>query len=274
VRRDFQGCQQKIPRVKRRCGGAKTRLVRHPASIRAFCGRDVAPRADLVLLFQLTRAFVDGTIRPEMAQQSTELLVLFRLFLVILLPIVPAYLLFKALPSSANLSGPLQGMELKLGGAFAGYFAIVVLVLFEWNKIFPPPNYDVWEVTGQINYDTSSREPLAFDDIRMAPPSLELTGGGTFKVYFYTMPGPKGTFDFPKLTLGHKGFKSITVDLKPPVSDYEKSQEDRDEDNHFIALKPLNLEKGLVSPYEGVGEPPKPVGANSEGAAAPVAPKD
>lgn len=207
-----------------------------------------------------------------MVRQSTELLVLVRLVLLIVLPIIPAYLLFKILPSSANLEGPLKGMELKLGGAFAGYFALVLLVLVEWNKIFPPPKFDVWEVTGQINYDTSPPEPLASDDIRMAPPSLQPLGGGTFRIYFYTMPGPAGQFDFPKLTLGHSGFRSVTIDLKTPVSDFEKSQEERDEDNHLIALKPINLVKDSPDPYKGTGQPPNPISALPAGTAAHVAP--
>ena len=37
-------------------------------------------------------------------------------------PIVPAYLLFKALPSTAIVTGLLHGFKIDLGGAFAGYF--------------------------------------------------------------------------------------------------------------------------------------------------------
>ena len=41
-----------------------------------------------------------------------------------LLPLVPAYLLFRALPSQAEISGPFKGMTVKLGGAFAAYFLV------------------------------------------------------------------------------------------------------------------------------------------------------
>ena len=44
----------------------------------------------------------------------------------ILLPFIPAFILFKELPSDASVSGLFQGLKLKLGGAFAGFFAIFV----------------------------------------------------------------------------------------------------------------------------------------------------
>jgi hypothetical protein len=43
-------------------------------------------------------------------------------------PILPAFLLFKAIKSNANLSGPFKGMTVKLGGAFAGYFLVLLLM--------------------------------------------------------------------------------------------------------------------------------------------------
>jgi len=49
---------------------------------------------------------------------------------ILLVPIIPAYILYKFLPASdTDVSGPFQGLSLKLKGAFAGYFLLVMVGL-------------------------------------------------------------------------------------------------------------------------------------------------
>ncbi len=49
---------------------------------------------------------------------------------ILLIPIIPAYILYKFLPASeTDVSGPYQGLSLKLKGAFAGYFLLVIVGL-------------------------------------------------------------------------------------------------------------------------------------------------
>ncbi len=49
---------------------------------------------------------------------------------ILLVPIIPAYILYKFLPASdTDVSGPYQGLSLKLKGAFAGYFLLVMVGL-------------------------------------------------------------------------------------------------------------------------------------------------
>lgn len=49
---------------------------------------------------------------------------------ILLLPVIPAYILYKFLPASeTDVSGPYQGLSLKLKGAFAGYFLLVIVGL-------------------------------------------------------------------------------------------------------------------------------------------------
>jgi len=54
---------------------------------------------------------------------------LYVLAAVLLLPLVPAFLLYKFLPSKTNVSGPFKGLNLKLTGAFGGYFLLVVTAI-------------------------------------------------------------------------------------------------------------------------------------------------
>ena len=47
---------------------------------------------------------------------------------IVMLPLIPAFLLFKLLPSRAVVKGPLAGLDVSLGGAFGGYVALTVFV--------------------------------------------------------------------------------------------------------------------------------------------------
>jgi hypothetical protein len=47
---------------------------------------------------------------------------------ILFLPVIPAYVLYKFLPASdTDVSGPYKGLSLKLKGAFAGYFLLVLV---------------------------------------------------------------------------------------------------------------------------------------------------
>ena len=49
---------------------------------------------------------------------------------ILLIPIIPAFILYKFLPvSETDVSGPYSGLSLKLKGAFAGYFLLVLVGL-------------------------------------------------------------------------------------------------------------------------------------------------
>ena len=49
---------------------------------------------------------------------------------ILLIPVIPAFIIYKFLPASdTDVSGPYQGLSLKLKGAFAGYFLLVIVGL-------------------------------------------------------------------------------------------------------------------------------------------------
>lgn len=49
------------------------------------------------------------------------------LSVILLIPLVPALILYKFLPSRTTIDGPFKGMNLKLSGAFGGYFLLVLI---------------------------------------------------------------------------------------------------------------------------------------------------
>src|SRR5437867_686147 len=77
------------------------------------------------------------------------------LLIVILVPVIPAYLLFKKLKSSAEASGPISPIKeftVKFGGAFAGYFPIFLLLYFKLPHEFAQKTSKelLWEISGNV----------------------------------------------------------------------------------------------------------------------------
>src|SRR5262245_56147344 len=95
---------------------------------------------------------------------------------IILIPMIPAYFLFRALPSTGEVDGKLfKGMEIKLGGAFAGYFAVVLLIFYKpdiWAPRPPQPETAaVWHLSGQVVDDAGMPiERLDIKDFAFSPP--------------------------------------------------------------------------------------------------------
>src|SRR5688572_23964584 len=67
---------------------------------------------------------------------------------ILLLPLIPAFLLYKFLPSKTNVSGPFKGLNLKLTGAFGGYFLLVLTAI---GLFFPLLKNDQAKVIEQQN---------------------------------------------------------------------------------------------------------------------------
>jgi hypothetical protein len=174
---------------------------------------------------------------------------------VILLPVLPAFLLFKALPSTAMVSGPLQGFTVNLGGAFAGYFAVVVLVIASHNILFPRPQpYQVWELSGTVTDENGNPiQPLAATDVVFDPPLYQPDLGGAFSVTFPTIPAPGGGTTYPKLFISHSEYKPLPIDLDPKVVSIDGvSGMERDKAAHKITIKRISLQKlpPLISAQE------------------------
>jgi len=62
-----------------------------------------------------------------------ELTFLFLLAALLLVPLVPAYILYKNLPSKTSVKGPFRGLNIQLTGSFGGYF---LLVFFSYGLLY------------------------------------------------------------------------------------------------------------------------------------------
>ncbi|MBZ5533695.1 MAG: hypothetical protein LAO20_19870 [Acidobacteriia bacterium] len=166
------------------------------------------------------------------------------LALVILLPMAPAYVLFKALPGTAAVSGPLQGLNIKLGGAFAGYFALLVLVFSTHNIWNPAPSGQVWEVSGTVaDEDGAVLQPLDPKDIGVIPRSFNAYADGTFTLTVPTTPTQGGGTAFPRVMVGHPNFQTTTIPLDPSDAAAAHVGLVRDETNHQIRIPTIHLKR-------------------------------
>ena len=81
---------------------------------------------------------------------------------IVLLPLVPAILLYRVIPSKgsdAEVSGPLQGFSLKLKGGIASYFAI--LLVTSWIYARPvSERMQLYTFTGYLQMDDSTASAL------------------------------------------------------------------------------------------------------------------
>jgi hypothetical protein len=123
----------------------------------------------------------------------------------VLLPIVPAFLLFLSLPklssSSGEVQGTFQGMQIKLGGSFAGYF-IVLLAIFIYFPVKAAAPFREFNVWGRLlNADGTPDKTLNPLEISSEPPQLTFTPDGTFSMHIIV---PQGA-DLPILRFSRSG---------------------------------------------------------------------
>ncbi|MEO8766378.1 MAG: hypothetical protein ABI416_18905 [Ginsengibacter sp.] len=79
---------------------------------------------------------------------------------VLLLPLIPAFLLYKFLPSKTNVDGPFKGLNIKLTGAFGGYFLLVITAI---AVFFPLLKSDQAKIIEQQNEKIKQLENTASD---------------------------------------------------------------------------------------------------------------
>lgn len=133
----------------------------------------------------------------------------------ILLPIVPAFILYKLLPSTSTVSGPFKGLTIQLQGAFGGYFLLVLIVFgfyyFILPKSAPDNSWDVYTVSGSLGLG-EDRNTQAFL-ISLAPPIQSITPDGKFSVEIPVRPAQAGGVDFPSLIIEHPSYMTQTLHL-------------------------------------------------------------
>ncbi|MCU1245878.1 MAG: hypothetical protein JWN02_1788 [Acidobacteria bacterium] len=150
----------------------------------------------------------------------------------VLLPMIPAYLLFKLLPSRAVVGGPLAGMNVSLGGAFGGYFVVMIFLATQYGSMIFRPTVRVWHVTGRVQLAANDSDHDVHGTV--FPP---LVAVGVDKSFDILVPVADGQ-EMPKIALQAKDYELRTVDLSVIDTKYV------DKSNNRITLhEPIVMQK-------------------------------
>lgn len=130
-----------------------------------------------------------------------------------LLPLIPAFLLYRIMPADAQATGVLSGIKFKLGGAFAGYLVLVVtLILLPGGPDYEQEEAAVWTLYADVGFEGDGGSPSTIT-LNTIPRNFRITPEGRL---VYEMVGSRNSsgWEFPDLTIGHKNFipKQILLD--------------------------------------------------------------
>lgn len=118
------------------------------------------------------------------------------LVFVIILPLIPAWIFYYMIPErggdSADVEGSLFGLNIKFGGAFAGY---LILVIVAWNFISDLDNkrgnekdassqFEYYTVNGKVDVNTFKNYSITHksQDVLLSPPESVFYSDGTFTI--------------------------------------------------------------------------------------------
>lgn len=142
---------------------------------------------------------------------------------ILLVPIIPAYILYKFLPASeTDVSGPYQGLSLKLKGAFAGYFLLVIVGLaLQYVVMNNNQKKEIEALTREGNQKDTTIAQLQSQLLASANPVIDwhikgaVTPAGKEGTRFFyddgtTNNAPDGSFELIKRSIAKEGV------AKPP----------------------------------------------------------
>ena len=120
------------------------------------------------------------------------------ILVVVLVPVGPAYLLYRTLPANARVSGPLKGLNLNLEGAFAGYFSLFLALGVLIKSLAGP--IEIWHIKGKVHFDTGEGIKPETAQITIVP-SAKIEPDGTFEMNVARQVDSSGVKRFPLIIL-------------------------------------------------------------------------
>src|SRR5262249_27658119 len=125
-----------------------------------------------------------------------------------LLPLIPAYVLFATLKSQAAVAGPFSGLKIQLGGAFAAYFIVLMVLWQGLGSATEAFHYHSWKVLGTVKFDSRGRIP-EFNQITsyVRPPDLPVRKDGTFEFDVPVREMANGRLEWPQVSMEVAGFE-------------------------------------------------------------------
>ena len=139
------------------------------------------------------------------------------MLVILLLPMVPAFLLFRFLPSTASVKGPMKGMSVKFGGAFGGYIGAVLIAWQIAGSLLAPNWSDNWNVVAHIEFDGAAggSPPVGEAVVVVRPPSAAIDPGGTVQMPVSIPRVSQTALGIQRLIVSYDGYAPVTVPLAP-----------------------------------------------------------
>lgn len=136
---------------------------------------------------------------------------IFYICLLVLLPIIPASILYTLLPAGeTSVSGPFKGLNIQLKGAFAAYFLVLITCLtLVYNMM--QHRTQVWTVEGYTGFKNAAISPTPTSiDIAQEPPTVHPDTNGYFRLMILRAPDPNNNLVFPQLSIKYSYMQNGT----------------------------------------------------------------
>ena len=125
---------------------------------------------------------------------------------IVLLPLIPAFILFKTLKSSAQVDGPMGGLKVSLGGSFGGYVALTVFIATYFAHM---PHTTTWHVEGELQFPDGSPTVINW---QVHPPVFNVDGENKFTIDLPIEDESK----IPSIVIDANGYPTKTINLTNP----------------------------------------------------------
>lgn len=169
--------------------------------------------------------------------------------ILVLLPLVPAIVIFKAFPQTDTTGeGELYGMRWKFGGAFAAYLVVALILLNSNKNWFYTNNLEVWTVRGTVSAgERNMKNVLA---VRSLPQALTIESDGSY-VFKIIVNRSGDVLDFPSVLFELQSAcnekRSVRLDGKRSAGTFEalkfgeKIDITRNDNARTIEISPFTL---------------------------------
>jgi hypothetical protein len=185
---------------------------------------------------------------------------LINIFVAVLLPLFPAYVIYKILniyaPTTTSVNGTpsllsfLNGLKLDIKGAAAGYFLLVFII---FGYIYTKPKqsgYDIFMIEGKIGLELEDNLNADGVQITLIPSSIKISPQGILQIITAIPQETVGPTRFPSLVIEYPGYDSLGIELDPS-SQFQVSNVKIDQKKKMIYLNPVVLKKSTQNepPY-------------------------
>lgn len=161
----------------------------------------------------------------------------------ILVPLIPAYIIYRVLHSQTHATGKYMGLNIDLKGAFAGYF-LLVLCIFGFITARQRA-FTLYTVEGKIQL--KSAQDLKAVSMGISPPTTEVLPTGDFVI---RVPVENGSHELPRLLIECSGYDAVNINLAEDTVFHSVVNWKQ---NKIQVQTPIKMELANDAPYQPDG---------------------